>query len=193
MDGLLTVCSNLAFLEAEAEPKMEGYIFGLTPQLLLDALILLLAVGFMFVLLSYLLFNPARDMLNKRREKIAKEMEEAAQERDDAAQFKAEYDAKLKAADKEVEAILSEGRKKALKREDEIVNEAKTEAARIMERASREIELEKNKMKDEVKREMVAVATVMAGKFVASSLNEEKQAQLIDEALNEMGDDTWRS
>ncbi|MCH5273679.1 MAG: F0F1 ATP synthase subunit B [Lachnospiraceae bacterium] len=172
---------------------MEGYIFGLTPQLLLDALILLLAVGFMFVLLSYLLFNPARDMLNKRREKIAKEMEEAAQERDDAAQFKAEYDAKLKAADKEVEAILSEGRKKALKREDEIVNEAKTEAARIMERASREIELEKNKMKDEVKREMVAVATVMAGKFVASSLNEEKQAQLIDEALNEMGDDTWRS
>ena len=64
---------------------------------------------------------------------------------------------------------------------------------RIMERASREIELEKSKMKDEVKQEMVAVATVMAGKFVASSLDSEKQAQLIDEALNEMGDDTWQN
>ena len=193
MNGLFTVGSNLAFLEAAAEPKMEGYIFGLSPQLLLDALILLLAVGFMFFLLSYLLFNPARDMLNKRREKIAKEMADAAMEKADAEQFKAEYDARLKTADKEVEAILSEGRKKALKREDEIVNEAKAEAARIMEHANREIELEKSKMKDEVKQEMVAVAAVMAGKFVASSLDEEKQAQLIDEALSEMGDDTWQN
>ena len=193
MNGLLTMCSNLVFLVAEAEPKMEGYIFGLTPQLLLDSLILLLAVGFMFFLLSYLLFNPARELLNKRREKIANEMADAAKEKADAESFKAEYDAKLKAADKEVEVILSEGRKKALKREDEIVNEAKTEASRIMERASREIELEKSKMKDEVKQEMVAVATVMAGKFVASSLDEAKQAQLIDEALNEMGDDTWQN
>jgi len=193
VNGLLTMCSNLVFLVAEAEPKMEGYIFGLTPQLLLDSLILLLAVGFMFFLLSYLLFNPARELLNKRREKIANEMADAAKEKADAESFKAEYDAKLKAADKEVEVILSEGRKKALKREDEIVNEAKTEASRIMERASREIELEKSKMKDEVKQEMVAVATVMAGKFVASSLDSEKQAQLIDEALSEMGDDTWQN
>ena len=193
MNGLLTMCSKFAFLEAEAEPKMEGYIFGLSPQLILDSLILLLAVGFMFFVLSYLLFNPARDMLNKRREKIANEMADAAKEKADAESYKAEYEAKLKDADKEVEAILSEGRKKALKREDEIVNEAKTEATRIMERASREIELEKSKMKDEVKQEMVAVATVMAGKFVASSLDAEKQAQLIDEALNEMGDDTWQN
>ena len=193
MNGLLTLCSNPVFLTAEAEPKMEGYIFGLSPQLLLDSLILLLAVGFMFFMLSYLLFNPARELLNKRREKIANEMADAAKEKADAEGFKAEYDAKLKAADKEVETILSEGRKKALKREDEIVNEAKAEATRIMERASREIELEKSKMKDEVKQEMVAVATAMAGKFVASSLDSEKQAQLIDEALNEMGDDTWQN
>lgn len=193
MNGTLTVFSKLAFLAEEAEPKLEGYIFGLSPQLILDAVILMLAVGFMFFLLSYLLFNPARELLNKRRELIRKNMEDAEKERKDAEQFKAEYDAKLKNAEKETELILSEGRKKALKREDEIVTEAKAEATRIMERANREIELEKSKMKDEVKQEMVAVATVMAGKFVASSLSEEQQAKLIDEALNEMGDDTWQS
>jgi len=193
VNGTLTVFSKLAFLAEEAEPKLEGYIFGLSPQLILDAVILMLAVGFMFFLLSYLLFNPARELLNKRRELIRKNMEDAEKERKDAEQFKAEYDAKLKNAEKETELILSEGRKKALKREDEIVTEAKAEATRIMERANREIELEKSKMKDEVKQEMVAVATVMAGKFVASSLSEEQQAKLIDEALNEMGDDTWQS
>ena len=35
-------------------------------------------------------------------------------------------------------------------------------------------------------------ATAMAGKFVASSLDESTQASLIDETLKEMGDDTWR-
>ena len=36
-------------------------------------------------------------------------------------------------------------------------------------------------------------ATAMAGKFVASSLDENTQASLIDETLKEMGDDTWRN
>ena len=35
------------------------------------------------------------------------------------------------------------------------------------------------------------MATAMAGKFVSGSLDDEKQAQLIDETLKEMGDDTW--
>lgn len=193
MSGLGNVFSKLVFLAEEAEPEMDGYIFGLSPQLLLDALILLLAVGFMFFFLSYLLFNPARDLLNKRRELIKKNMEDAEKERMDAEEYKAEYDAKLKNAEKEAEAILSEGRKKAQKRENEIVAEAKAGAARIMERADREIELEKSKVKDELKQEMVAVAAAMAGKFVASSLSDDEQAKLIDEALNEMGEDTWQS
>lgn len=106
---------------------------------------------------------------------------------------KAEYDAKLASAEKDVDAILSEGRKKALARENEIVAEAKEEAARVLERAEREIALEKSKVKDEVKQEMVGVARELAGKFVAESLDAAAQARLIDEALNEMGDDTWQS
>ena len=33
----------------------------------------------------------------------------------------------------------------------------------------------------------------MAGKFVATSLDDAAQAKLIDEALNEMGEDTWQN
>ena len=70
---------------------------------------------------------------------------------------------------------------------------AKEEAARVMERAEREIELEKSKVRDEVKQEMIDVAKAMAGRFVAASLDDQTQARLIDEALNEMGEDTWQS
>ena len=175
------------------EDYMEGRIFGLDAQLLQDTVILWLAVFFLFVLLSYLVFDPARELLRKRREKIAGELENAAREQADAIRMKSEYEGKLAAADKEVDEILSDARKRGLKREDEIVAEAKEEANRIQKRAEREIELEKEKMKDEVKQEMITVAQAMAAKVVAASMDEAKQAELLEDTLKEMGDDTWRS
>ena len=192
MSNLVLGSKPAAVLAAESE-GLFNRIFGLDAQLIADAVILALAVGFLFFLLSALLFNPARELMKKRQEKIQGEMETAAKDMADAKQMKAEYDAKLAAADKDVDAILSEGRKKALARENEIIAEAKEEAARVMERAEREIELEKSKVKDEVKQEMIGVAREMAGRFVAASMDEEAQAKLIDEALNEMGEDTWQS
>ena len=172
---------------------MEGRIFGLDAQLLQDTGIVLLAVFFLFILLSYLVFNPARALLQKRREKIVGEMETAAREKADAIQMKGEYEGKLAAADKEVDEILTEARKKGQKRGDEIVAQAKEEAGRVMSRAEKESELEKEKMNDEVKQEMITVAQAMAAKVVATSMDEAKQAKLLEDTLKEMGDDTWRS
>ena len=54
-------------------------------------------------------------------------------------------------------------------------------------------ELEKLKVADDVKKEIVSVATAMAGKVAAASIDEAKQQELIDETLKEMGEDTWLS
>ncbi|MBP3543055.1 MAG: F0F1 ATP synthase subunit B [Lachnospiraceae bacterium] len=143
--------------------------------------------------MSYLLFNPVRDMLAKRRERIQTDIETAAQNKDDAIALKAEYEAKLKEIDKEAEMILSEARKKALKREEEIVNEAKAEANRILERAHNEVLLEQKRVVDDMKKEMIRIASVMAGKVVAQSMDAEIQDTLIDETLKEMGDSTWQN
>lgn len=185
MSGVLQV--------ALAGDALGDYIFGLDPQLLVDSAITILAMMALFVLLSYLLFNPARDLLARRQEGIRVQMETAAREKQDAIAFKAEYDEKLKNVDKEADEILGEARKKALKKETEIVSEAKEEAVRILDRANREVDLEKDKVKDELKQEIISVATVMAGKIVASSLDENKQSQLIADTLKEMGDETWLS
>ena len=82
---------------------------------------------------------------------------------------------------------------KALDKEKEIVAKASDEAQTIKARAEHEVELEKNKVRDEMKQEIVHVASAMAGKFVAASMDEDKQAQLIDETLKEMGDETWQN
>ena len=169
------------------------YIFGLDPQLLVDSAITILAMFFVFLLLSYLLFNPARNLMEKRQEGIREQMETAAREKQDAIQFKAEYDEKIKNVQKETDEILSEARKKALKKESVMLEEAREEAAQIVARANREVELEKSKVKDEIKQEIINVATAMAGKIVASSLDESKQSQLLADTLEEMGDETWLS
>lgn len=192
MSNLSAGISYFAPVILEAKSGMENRLFGLDLQLGVDAVILALAVFFLFFMMSYLLFNPARELMKKRQDRIREDMDTASKEKADAIEMKKEYTAKLSQADKDVDEILSAGRKKALARETEIVNEAKAEAARVMERAEKEIELEKSKVRDEVKQEMVDVAQAMAGKIIAASIDEETQARLIDEALNEMGENTWQ-
>ncbi len=62
-----------------------------------------------------------------------------------------------------------------------------------MDRAKKEAELEKQKMADEVKREMVAVASIMAARIVQANIDTNAQHELIDNTLKEIGDSTWLS
>ncbi len=172
---------------------MDPSIFGLDPQTLFDTSITLVAMLFLFIMLSYLLFNPARKLIQKRKDLIQGQLDEAEDARKDALSMKEEYDAKLAKVEDESAALMTEARKKAKARENEIVEEANNEAHRIVVRAEKEVALEKDKVRDEMKQEMVQVASLMAGKFVAESMDEEAQAKLIDETLKEMGDDTWQN
>lgn len=180
--------AGVAILTEEAT---EGRIFGLDAQLLFDVLIQGIAVFLLFLFLSYILINPVRKVLEERQAKIQNDIASAASDRDEAAKLKAEYDEKIKHADAEAGGILEAARKRAVKNEENIIADAKEEASRILSRANQEAELEKSRVKDEVKQEIIGVATAMAGKLVQGSLDDVKQAQLIDETLKEMGDDTW--
>ena len=71
--------------------------------------------------------------------------------------------------------------------------EAKEEASRITERARNEAELEKQKATDDVKREMVVLASLMAGKVVKASIDTTVQDSLVEDTLKEIGDSTWLS
>lgn len=168
-------------------------LFTLDAQFLFDAVVLGLSMLFLFTILSYLLFNPVRELLEKRKQRVLNDQETAKKEKQEAIAYKEEYDRKLKEVDKEAQEILSSVRKKAMQNEAKIVAEAKEEAARIIERANAQIELEKKQALDEMKQEMITIASLMAGKVVAASIDTKVQDSLIDETLKEMGDHTWLS
>ena len=168
-------------------------LFDLDMQLVHDVILLAIAVFFLFLAMSYLLFNPVRKMLEDRKLKIKTELDDAAADKADAAQLKTQYEEKLKDIDKEAEAILSEARQKALHNEAKIVEEAKEEAARIIARANEEALLEKKRVVDEMKQEMISVAAAMAAKVISANIDINIQNQLVDETIKEMGDSTWLS
>ena len=95
--------------------------------------------------------------------------------------------------DKEAEEILSDARKRALANENRIVADAKEEASRIIERAKVEAALEKEKAADDMKREMVVLASMIAGKVVKASIDTTVQESLVNETLKEIGESTWQS
>lgn len=168
-------------------------LFDLDLQLLHDSVLTLIAVFVLFLAGSFFFFNPARKFLEKRKQGIADDIQAAKDDKDEAARLKEEYEAKLSNVDAQVQEILADARKKALANENKIIGEAKEEATRIVERANHEAELEKQKVADEVKQEMITVATAMAGKIVDASIDEATQNRLIDETLKEMGESTWLS
>ena len=169
------------------------FLFDLNAQLLFDTVLLAIAVFFLFLLMSNLLFNPARKLLKDRQSRIAKDISDANEDKESAAALKAEYESKLKDIDKEAEVILSEARQKALKNESKIIDEAKQEAARIIKRAQEEAELEKKHAMDDVKQDMIQIASMMAQKVVAASIDTRIQDSLVEETLREMGESTWQS
>ena len=168
-------------------------LINFDPQWISDVVITGINIFILFFALSYLLFNPARDYLEKRRNKIAGDLQNAKENKEEALALKAEYESRLREINKEAEQILDEARKKAKKQEAEIVAEAREEAGRILARADREIELEKKKALEDVNQEMVSIASMMAAKAMAASIDVKIQDALIEETLKEMGERTWQS
>ena len=69
---------------------MDGRIFGLDLQLGFDVIFQAIAVFIMFLLLSYLLFDPVRKILEDRKKKIAGELDQAEADQAEAARLKKE-------------------------------------------------------------------------------------------------------
>ena len=168
-------------------------LFDLDFQLLHDAVITAVAVFVLFLAMSYLLFNPTRELLRKRQERIQDDLDSAKKDKTDAMAMKQEYEGKIAGAQKEADEILGAARQKAVKNEEQIVAAAKEEAAGIIRQAHAEAELEKQKAVDEVKTQIIDVASLMAGKVVAANIDTKVQESLVEETLKEVGESTWQS
>lgn len=170
----------------------EGYIidFGAMPT----QMILLIISDIVIVYILYkLLYNPVLEFLAKRREKIEGQLNDAEQALNEANALKAQYDEKLKDIAKEKSEILDNARKVAQDREREIIEDAKNEAGVIKNRALLDIKREEDRAKDDMKKQIIEISTIMASSYVATNLTDEDQNKLLNEAIESLEGTEWQN
>ena len=170
-------------------------ILGFDTAFIMGILFQWVNVAFIIFILSWLLYKPVRDYLYNRRERISKEIETAARNLQISQETKANYDAKLANVGLEREEILDAARKTANDRSSEIIAGANSEAGLILERARREIAQEREKARDEIREQIIQVSAMMAEQLLGSQINadEATKDRLLNQAIAELGDVSWRN
>lgn len=165
-----------------------GFDLNLTVNLVVHVFVILV----LFFILGKILFNPVREILRKRREEIANSFEEIKVGKTETETLKKEYASKIANIQQEADEMLSAAHKKSLEQQKEIIAQAKVEAERIISRAKLEVTREQEKARDELKQEIVGIASLMASKFIKSSMDEKTSEKLLQESINEIGDGIWK-
>lgn len=141
----------------------------------------------LFFGLKYFFFEKVKLIVEARENEIAEKLDSADEELEKARTLAINNERELQRAREEGKAITERHKKKAEKVYDEIVEEAKTEAGLIIERAKIEIEREKEKAEYLLKKEAIDLALDLSRKVIEKNIDEEKNRQLIDEFISEVG------
>ncbi|HET6882045.1 MAG TPA: F0F1 ATP synthase subunit B [Pirellulales bacterium] len=130
-------------------------------------------------------WGPISHGLEKREHHIAEQIAAAERANAEAKQMLAEYERKLASAQDEVRAIIEEARRDAAATQQEILAQARADAAAEMDRAKREVQTAKDQALRELAETSANLAVELAGKIIRTQLDASQHAQLVTEALSQ--------
>lgn len=181
------ILTKLPVLEA----LPEGEILSIDKKMVLNAGIYALNILILVFFLAKFLYKPVKQFMKDRTERIQNEIQSAEAEYEEAQKLKEEYELKLAEIDTEREEVLSQAHKKAMERSDHILREAREEADNILTRGVAELKRERENEIDNLKRQMVELSMLTAGRFVEVSIDRDTQDEYIDEALSDWEEGLW--
>ena len=140
---------------------------------------------FFAVLLYWLFGAPLTRMLKERRERVEQGLADAEQARKDRESAESERVATLQEARREANEIISRAQKVAQDARDADIAATKAELERLRERATAEIDAEKQRAITELRGEVTNLALAAAGRVVGETLNADRERRLVQEFLAE--------
>ena len=140
------------------------------------------------VIFKKLLLNPVKKVIAERKAKADNQIADAEKLRTEAEAMKAEYEQNLQNARAEANEIVANAQKTATARGEEIVGEARAQAAALKQKAEADIAQERKKAVNEVKDEIGGIAMEIASKVVEREISEKDHKDLIDEFIKNVGE-----
>lgn len=140
------------------------------------------------VIFKKFLLKPIKQVIADRKAKADSEIADAQKLRTEAEAMKAEYEQNLQNARTEANQIVATAQKTATARSEEIVGEARAQAAALKQKAEANIAQERKKAVNEVKDEIGGIAMEIASKVVEREISEKDHKDLIDEFIKNVGE-----
>ena len=140
------------------------------------------------VIFKKFLLKPIKQVIADRKAKADSEIADAQKLRTEAEAMKAEYEQNLQNARTEANQIVATAQKTATARSEEIVGEARAQAAALKQKAEADIVQERKKAVNEVKDEIGGIAMEIASKVVEREISEKDHKDLIDEFIKNVGE-----
>ncbi len=139
----------------------------------------------LFILLRLFLFKPVLKMLDERAQRTKEGMELAEATRKEYEQAKGEVQKQIEKGRQEAQAIIAQAMQVGERLKEESRQEASKQAQTIIDRARTEIETERDKIVQDLRREFVDISIAAAEKVIKETLDREKHRKLIEETLRE--------
>ena len=160
---------------------MEGFL-GLTlPSFIGQLINFLILLG----LLTFFGYKPIRKMLDERANRIKKSMEYAEATKKEYERARIEVEKQISKGRDEGQSIVGQSEKAGERIKEEARQEARKEAHAIVDRTREELECERDKAINELRKEFVDTAILAAEKVISETLDTEKHRQIIEKTLEE--------
>ncbi len=162
---------------------------GIISVNLWQILISLANLVILFLLLKKFLYKPVLKMLDARRAQIDGDYADAASAKQSAEAKDTELTERLACAKAQAESIVKEAADIAKVRSDKIVEDARTTADGIIRQAEQDADLERKRVSETIKEQIIDVSTALAEKMLEREVNADDHKALIDDFINKIGDE----
>jgi F-type H+-transporting ATPase subunit b len=162
---------------------MGGFVkLGINLPLLISFIISLVIL---FALLRLFLYKPVMKMLDERSKRIKESMEQAEATKEEYAHAEEEVKRLIIKAREDGQALVSQATQIGERLKGEAREGARKEAQAIVDRTRAELEEERDRIIDDLRREFVDISISAAEKVIKETLDKERHRRLIEETLEE--------
>ena len=138
-------------------------------------------------LLTYFLYKPVRKFMADRTASIEKSINDAQKAKEDAEKLRSDYQGELAQAKTESQRIIEDAIKQGQKVREQMTIDAREEAARLIERAKAEVQLELDKAMALLRDHVAEIAISAAAAVISKDINADTHAQLIADVIQGVG------
>ena len=133
------------------------------------------------------MFKPVNKTIDTRQNEIITKIQKTDENKKLAEEYKLENEKILGTADKAGKTIVEEYKQKADVVSADVISDAHSEAEIILKRAKTEAEREREKVADEMKKQIINLAVLLSSKALGQTIDEDHQRKLMKEFIAKVG------